>query len=336
MPVEFPLKSFFVPFRGPEILTDPLRQPAGAAVHPLHPQIAFLLIIAAILEGCGRDGVLSPCIGGIAVYIIGLPFSNAQQEAQDEDGNQHSLYQRAYPPESGSPPPWYGKRLPLCDHPAAFCPVAEHPHHEKQIHSQPQQHKGRHGHGDIGQEQLPHAGVLPDVPPYSPDGPIDGKIGQAPHLVGQGLLPHVIPLHILVGLDRGRIASLFGPEVKQSPVLFQQLPSGLPAEGQIVRPGIPVLFPLALPPGGLHPAPAGALRTPEGGGKQPHLLQLPAPLRLLVQLRLGRLGILDGVAEPADTLLLPHVSPSSLDSTSSSHISSGSAPPFIRNNVFPR
>ena len=60
------------------------------------------------------------------------------------------------------------------------------------------------------------------------------------------------------------------------------------------------------------------------------------PLRLLVQLRLGRLGILDGVAEPADTLLLPHVSPSSLDSTSSSHISSGSAPPFIRNNVFPR
>ena len=54
------------------------------------------------------------------------------------------------------------------------------------------------------------------------------------HLVGQGLLPHVRPLYILVGLERSGVGPLFGPEVKQSPVLLQQLPSGLPAEGQIV------------------------------------------------------------------------------------------------------
>lgn len=71
-------------------------------------------------------------------------------------------------------------------------------------------------------------------PPYGPDGPIDGQIGQAPHLVGQGLLPHVRPLYILVGLERSGVGPLFGPEVKQSPVLLQQLPSGLPAEGQMV------------------------------------------------------------------------------------------------------
>ena len=298
MPVELPANPIRVPLGGPEVPADPVRQPAGPAVRPLHPQIALPLTVPGILKIVPQHRVALLRIPALGLQEVSLKVCGRQQYGQTHRKH-YPEDPGGRPPEPGGRPPGHGEALPLRRRPAALYLVAEHPRRQKELQGQQEEEQSLGRQRRVGQKQLPYPGPILEKLRAVPHDPVNHDAQHARQLAAEGLFPHVLPLHTRVGLDGGGVHALPGPEVEQAAVLADQLPPGLVTQGQVVRPAVLVLFRPALPAGGLHPAGAGVLRAAEGGGEQAYLLQLPTLLRPLIQLRLGRLGVLDGVAEPA-------------------------------------